>query len=203
MAAPSKFNPEFHIPWAWSLAIRGATDQEIADEFDVSERTINRWKYVYEKIKIQIVDKHGAPVVDEEGKPVFKEELRPCLDENGDKILSEFGNALQTGKKAADAQVEQALFKRAIGFSAKEEEKIVEVDSNGKVKPVKVRTTERYFPPDTMAGMYWLNNRSRKTGEWSQRQDVTLHSSDEVDLSKLAEEDLRKLASLAPSSSSE
>lgn len=198
MAAPNKFKAEFHIPWAWSLAIRGATDQEIADEFGVSERTINRWKYVYDKTTTQVVDKYGIPVVDENGKPVYKRELKPRLDENNEKILSDFGNALQTGKKAADAQVEQSLFKRAIGFSTKEEEKIVEVDSNGRVKPVKVRTMERYFPPDTMAIMYWLNNRSRKTGEWSQRQDVMLRTMNDTDLSGLSEDELRKLASLAP-----
>lgn len=152
MAAPSKFNPEFHIPWAWSLAIRGATDQDIADEFGVSERTINRWKYQY--------DKDGKPLV----------------DGNGEKILSEFGEILAVGKVPADAQVEQALFKRATGFTVKEEEKIVEVGPDGKVKPVRVRTTERYFPPDTMAAMYWLNNRSRKTGDWTQKQVVSFDS---------------------------
>ena len=51
-----------------------------------------------------------------------------------------------------------------------------------------------------MAQMYWLNNRSRKTGEWSQRQDVMLRTSTEADLSNLSEEELRKLASLAPPS---
>lgn len=152
MAAPSKFNPEYHIPWAWSLAIRGATDVDIASEFGVSERTINRWKFIY--------DANGKPVV----------------DENGEKVLSEFGKILALGKVPADAQVEQALFKRATGFTVKEEEKIVEVGPDGSIKPVRVKTTERYFPPDTMAAMYWLNNRTRKTGDWTQKQVVTFDS---------------------------
>ena len=176
MAAPAKFNPDFHIPWAWSLAIRGATDQEIADEFGVSERTVNRWKYVY----------------DEDGKAV--------VDANGDKVLSEFGKTLLVGKKPADAKVEKKLYERCLGYTYTEEEKILEYGTDGSVKPVKVRTVKKEVPPDVMAIMYWLNNRSRKTGEWSQRQDVMLRTSTEADLSNLSEEELRKLASLAPPS---
>ena len=67
MAAPAKFNPDYHIPWAWSLAIRGATDQEIADEFGVSERTVNRWKYVYKKVEVLVMGKDGKPALDENG----------------------------------------------------------------------------------------------------------------------------------------
>lgn len=176
MAAPTKFNPDFHIPWAWSLAIRGATDQEIADEFGVSERTINRWKYVY----------------DEDGKPV--------VDANDEKVLSEFGKTLLVGKKPADAKVEKKLYERCLGYTYTEEEKILEYNTDGSVKPVKVRTVKKEVLPDVMAIMYWLNNRSRKTGEWSQRQDVMLRTSTEADLSNLSEEELRKLASLAPPS---
>lgn len=44
MAAPSKYNKAYHDDWAWSLAIKGATDVEIADAFGISVRTLNRWK---------------------------------------------------------------------------------------------------------------------------------------------------------------
>ena len=198
MAAPAKFNPDFHIPWAWSLAIRGATDQEIADEFGVSERTINRWKYVFEKVQTIVRGKDGTPILDENGMPTIKEETKAVLDDDGDKVLSEFGKALQVGKKAADAKVERKLFERCVGYTYTEEEKILEYNTDGSVKPVKVRTVKKEVPPDVMAQMYWLNNRSRKTGEWSQRQDVMLRTSAEADLSNLSEEELRKLASLAP-----
>ena len=40
---PSKFKPEF-VDQARKLAELGATDREIADFFDVTEVTINRWK---------------------------------------------------------------------------------------------------------------------------------------------------------------
>ena len=35
-----------------------------------------------------------------------------------------------------------------------------------------MRTKRRHIPPDTMAMMYWLNNRSRDTGEWAQVQNI-------------------------------
>ena len=43
MARPTKFKPEF-VPQASKLAALGATDIEIADFFEVTERTLNRWK---------------------------------------------------------------------------------------------------------------------------------------------------------------
>ncbi len=44
MAAPLKYNQAYHDDWAWSLAIKGATDAEIAEAFGISVRTLNRWK---------------------------------------------------------------------------------------------------------------------------------------------------------------
>lgn len=123
MAAPTKFNPDIHMDWAWSLAIRGATDQDIADAFHVSERTINRWKYE----------------TDASGKPI--------TDENGEKVLSEFGKLLACAKEAADAKVEKCLFQRCTGFDHTEEERILEYNPDGSVKPVKVRTVKKRVPP--------------------------------------------------------
>ena len=33
MPALSKYNPEYHDDWAWSLAVKGATNDEIAEAF--------------------------------------------------------------------------------------------------------------------------------------------------------------------------
>jgi len=46
MGRPSKFNPEF-VPQAAKLCALGATDVEIADFFQVSVATLNRWKGEY------------------------------------------------------------------------------------------------------------------------------------------------------------
>ena len=41
------YNPDVHNRWAWSLAIRGAIDEEIADAFGITVRTLHRWKKKY------------------------------------------------------------------------------------------------------------------------------------------------------------
>lgn len=143
------YNGAYHDPWAWSLAVRGATDKEIAQAFGVSVTTINNWKYTGN------------------------------VDANGNKELSSFGKVLQTSKEAADAVVEQSLFRRATGFKTTDIKKQVDTDrKTGKPTVVKTEIVEKEYPPDTMAIMYWLNNRSRKTGEWSQKQEIALTGGD-------------------------
>lgn len=46
--ATQVYNAKYHDDWAWSLAIKGATDAEIADAMHVSRKTINQWKKVHE-----------------------------------------------------------------------------------------------------------------------------------------------------------
>lgn len=43
MAAPSKYNPDFHIPWVRGLARRGCTVEEICDELGIVKDTFYRW----------------------------------------------------------------------------------------------------------------------------------------------------------------
>lgn len=89
-----------------------------------------------------------------------------------EKKYPDFAEALANGKKAADARVEKSLFKRCMGYDVEEEEKLIEVHKDGSSKIGTVRTKRRHIPPDTMAMMYWLNNRSRDTGEWAQAQNI-------------------------------
>lgn len=44
---PSKYQPSFVVQ-AKKLAELGATDREVADFFEVDERTLNRWKHEHE-----------------------------------------------------------------------------------------------------------------------------------------------------------
>lgn len=41
---PTKYVESVHVPWGVSLARRGCTDDEIAEAFGVSTRTVYRWK---------------------------------------------------------------------------------------------------------------------------------------------------------------
>lgn len=42
------YNSKFHDDWAWSLAIRGCTDAEIAEAMHVTRKTICSWKNEHE-----------------------------------------------------------------------------------------------------------------------------------------------------------
>lgn len=54
MAAPLKYNQAYHDDWAWSLAIKGATDDEIALAFGISVRTLHRWKKDHESFMVAL-----------------------------------------------------------------------------------------------------------------------------------------------------
>lgn len=118
MARPSKFKPEF-VEQAQKLANLGATDRDVADFFEVDERTINRWKQ------------------DHEG----------------------FCQALKVGKDAADARVEQSLYRRALGYT----HDAVKIAVNAQGEVTQVPYVE-HFPPDTTAAIFWLKN--RKPSDW-------------------------------------
>ena len=184
--APPKYNAKYHDPWAFSLACDGRTDFEIADAMGITERTLNRWKFVYEKVETTVTDKNGEKI-----KKVLPKLL---LDENGNKILTSFGEELFKGKNIADAQIEQSLYKSATGYTVEEKEEIVEVGSDGRPKPLKIKKTTRYILPNVMAQMYWLNNRSRRTGKWSQKQPDTLGG--EQSIIQRANEQVKTLAEL-------
>lgn len=156
MPAQLLYNPDYHDDWAWSLALKGATDQELAEAFGVSKRTILRWK-----------NEHPS-----------------------------FAESYQRGKDVADAKVKKALYQRAIGYEVIEKESTVDVDpKTGESKPVRVKTITKQIAPDTMAIMYWLNNRSK--GEFAQRQEVTLGGEVKTSpMANLTEDELRKLARL-------
>lgn len=114
---PSKFKPEF-VEQARKLAELGATDREIAEFFEVDERTLNRWKA---------------------DKP-------------------EFCQSLRVGKDVADDRVEQALYRRALGYS----HDAVKIAVNAQGEVTQVPYVER-MPPDTTAAIFWLKNRRKET----------------------------------------
>lgn len=90
----------------------------------------------------------------------------------------EFLEALKKGKEVADYEVENALFKKALGYNAKVKKafKVKEVlYENGK----KLKETERieyaedevHIPADTTAQIFWLKN--RKPNTWRDKQEPT------------------------------
>lgn len=82
-----------------------------------------------------------------------------------------FLKSLNEGKDIANANVAQALYQRAIGYSHKEV-KLAMVE--GKFTDEKEIT--KHYAPDTAAAMAWLKNRTggkyQNTGTWSDKQEV-------------------------------
>lgn len=71
---------------------------------------------------------------------------------------SDFSESIKRAKGQADLQVQNALFQRAIGYSCPEEKVFCHEGD------ITTYQTTKHYPPDTMAAMYWLNNRDE--GRW-------------------------------------
>lgn len=83
---------------------------------------------------------------------------------------SDFSEAIKKGKEVADIEVENALFKRAIGYKYKEVIKEVkEVDGK---KSTYVKEVIKEMPGDVGAQIFWLKN--RKSNKWKDKQDIDI-----------------------------
>lgn len=82
----------------------------------------------------------------------------------------ELSERLKKGKEVADIEVENALFKRAIGYRYKE--KIKEVKEIDEKKTVFIKEVEKEMPGDVGAQIFWLKN--RKSSKWKDKQDIDI-----------------------------
>ncbi|WYA19753.1 helix-turn-helix domain-containing protein [Fusobacterium nucleatum] len=83
---------------------------------------------------------------------------------------SEFSEAIKKGKEVADIEVENALFKRAIGYKYKEVIKEVK-EIDGK-KSTYIKEVIKEMPGDVGAQIFWLKN--RKSNKWKDKQDIDI-----------------------------
>ena len=81
---------------------------------------------------------------------------------------------LTVNKEVADARVESALYKRAIGYEYTETSKEVGLDG------VKIKTTVKQVAPDVTAQIYWLNN--RRPDRWRNKQDISIEGASKVEI---------------------
>lgn len=68
--------------------------------------------------------------------------------------------SLKKGKEVADFEVENALYKRALGYDYEEVKTHIE-EVDGKKKK-KVEKTHKHIPADVTAQIFWLKNRTNK-----------------------------------------
>lgn len=81
------------------------------------------------------------------------------------KEFSDFSDTLKETKEIVDSQVENALLKRALGYSYNEVTK--EVDADGKKK---IKTVTKEVLPDVTAQIFWLKN--RQPDKWRDKTQV-------------------------------
>ena len=77
------------------------------------------------------------------------------------KAYPDFSDALKRGKEVVDRQVENALLKRALGYTYDE----ITFEGDDEVKRVRKQVV-----PDTTAQIFWLKN--RKPEEWRDKREI-------------------------------
>lgn len=92
--------------------------------------------------------------------------------------FEKISEALKKGKEVVDIEVENALFKRAVGYSYKETYKELRKNKDtGQDELIVVKEVEKNMPPDVTAQIYWLNN--RKPANWKNRRYENISDNEE------------------------
>lgn len=90
---------------------------------------------------------------------------------NWKKKYKKIDEALKKGKDVVDFEVENALLKRALGYSYEEVKTTVESYGDEEAEPkFKREITVKHVPADTTAQIFWLRNRKRL--EWTNKDGV-------------------------------
>lgn len=99
----------------------------------------------------------------------------------------QFKQALKVGKDTADRQVENALFKSALGYEYKEEV----VTNDGRVV-----TVTKHQKANTTAQIFWLKN--RKPEQWRDKREFTHDGeiNNQINLQNMTDDDLKALAKM-------
>ncbi|MEW9576733.1 hypothetical protein U9K47_15465 [Bacillus toyonensis] len=104
--------------------------------------------------------------------------------------------ALVRGKEVVDREVENALLKRALGYTYEEVTVLRQEVEEGVFESVEAKRVKRQVPPDTTALIFWLKN--RKPDKWRDRREIdhsgemTQNIEQKIDLSHMTDEELEK-----------
>jgi hypothetical protein len=91
----------------------------------------------------------------------------------------EICEAIKKNKEVADREVEQALFRKATGYKAKEVIREKQWNrTTGQYEMVTVKEVEKDVAPDTTAQIFWLKN--RKPDQWRDKREVLTENSSEL-----------------------
>lgn len=115
------------------------------------------------------------------------------------KKYSDISDTLKRGKDIVDIQVENALLKRALGYTYIEttQERVDDYDPHTDLKTGShmevTKTVTKEVQPDTTAQIFWLKN--RKPDTWRDKRDVGIEGTLNTNnpFADLSTEDLKKL----------
>lgn len=110
--------------------------------------------------------------------------------------------ALKEGKEVVDRQVENMLFKRAMGYDYDEVTQELVENQEGDMELQVTKVVKKKERPDVTAQIFWLKN--RKPDEWRDKRENThmgadggpIQTQNRMDLSALTPEELKKLAGI-------
>jgi len=91
------------------------------------------------------------------------------------KTKQELKIALDNGKEVADIRVENALYRKAVGYFSKEQ-KVVTLRQPDGSQETEVVEYDKWNEPDTTAMIFWLKN--RKPGAWRDKVEIQEVSED-------------------------
>lgn len=94
-------------------------------------------------------------------------------------------HAVNESKLVADELVEISLYRRALGYTHPEEKVFLDKGE------IVTHQTQKHYPPDTQAAMFWLRNRQPK--RWKEKTEGDVNVNNNVSLSSLSDEQLDAL----------
>lgn len=100
-----------------------------------------------------------------------------------------FFESLKKGKEVVDIQVENALLKRALGYTYKETTSERRLNENtGEYEMVTTKEVVKEITPDTTAQIFWLKN--RKPDKWRDKKDIDVGGSVHSVISSMTDDEL-------------
>lgn len=95
----------------------------------------------------------------------------------------DISDALKKGKEVVDIEVENALLRKALGFSYIEETRERRFNkTTGEYEMMVVKSVKKHCPPDTIAAIFWLKNRNPMDWRERNRESVADNIDDGVEI---------------------
>ena len=128
----------------------------------------SRWEEVKEKLNLVEAWARDGLIDEQIAKNLG---ISKATMENYKRDHIDFLTTLKRGKEVVDIEVENALLKRAKGYSYNEiTQELVTDKETGESSLAVTKVVKKEVAPDTTAQIFWLKNRKPK--EWRDKQDI-------------------------------